>query len=123
MDRVRVMLVDDQPQFMAAMAAVVAETPGFLVVGQASTGEQCLRLSPALVPDLVLLDVNLPGLDGVEVAGRLLAGQAPPVVFLLSTYDEDVGERFVADSGASAYISKAVLAPDVLTRAWATASP
>ncbi len=115
------MLVDDQAQFMVAMAAVVAESPGFLVVGQASTGEQCLRVCSAVSPDLVLLDVNLPGLDGVEVARRLRAGDAPPVVFLLSTYDEDAGERFVADSGASAYISKALLAPDVLTRAWATA--
>jgi DNA-binding response OmpR family regulator len=118
---VRVMLVDDQAEFMEAMAAVVLETPGFLVVGQVGTGEQCLRVCSAGAPDLVLLDVNLPGLDGVEVARRLRAGQAPPVVFLLSTYDEDAGERFVADSGANAYISKALLAPDVLARACATA--
>ena len=65
---VRVLLVDDQPRYMSALAAVVGETDGFTVVGQAATGEECLRLTTTVGVDLVLLDVNLPDIDGVEVA-------------------------------------------------------
>nr|WP_306239335.1 response regulator transcription factor [Ornithinimicrobium cryptoxanthini] len=113
------MLVDDQPRYMHALVAVVGETAGFTVAGQAGTGEECLRLAPTLRVDLVLLDVNLPGMDGVEVARRLRGGDAPPVVVLLSTYDEEAGERFVVESGANAYVTKSAFAPELLTRMWA----
>jgi DNA-binding NarL/FixJ family response regulator len=117
---VRVFLVDDQPTFMQALVSVVAATPDFRMVGQAASGEECLRLSESVGVDLVLLDVNLPGMDGVEVARVLRARMAPPAVVLLSTYDQDAGERFVRESGANAYVTKSDLAPDVLTRIWAT---
>ena len=119
MDVVRVLLVDDQATFMHALASVVGETAGFTVVGEAATGEECLRLASEVGPDLVLLDVNLPVMDGVEVARRLRGGEAPPVVVLLSTYDEDVGERFVAESGANAYLTKSAFASDLLAQMWA----
>jgi DNA-binding response OmpR family regulator len=107
---------------MHALLAVVGETTGFAVVGQAATGQECLRLASQVGPDLVLLDVNLPDMDGVEVGRRLRAGHAPPVVVLLSTYDEDAGERFVVESGANAYVTKSAFAPDVLARTWARSS-
>ncbi len=119
MEVVRVLLVDDQRAFLRAMAAVVEETRGFLSVGAAVSGEECLLLAEALRPDLVLLDVNLPGIDGVETA-KLLGRQAVrPVVVLLSTYDEDAGERFVAESGAAAYLTKSALGSDRLQEIWA----
>jgi DNA-binding response OmpR family regulator len=116
---VRVLLVDDQPRYMSALAAVVGETHGFTVVGQAGTGEECLRLTTTVGVDLVLLDVNLPGIDGVEVARRLRGGDVPPVVVLLSTYDEDAGERFVVESGANAYVTKFSFGSDLLAQMWA----
>ena len=119
MDVVRVLLVDDQAPFMHALVSVVGESAGFMVVGEAATGEECLRLASEVGPDLVLLDVNLPVMDGVEVARRLRGGEAPPVVVLLSTYDEDVGERFVAESGANAYVTKSAFASDLLAQMWA----
>ncbi len=115
---VRVLLVDDQPRYMHALAAVVEETVNFTVVGQAGTGEECLRLAPTVGVDLVLLDVNLPDMDGVEVARRLRGGDAPPVVVLLSTYDEEAGERFVVESGANAYVTKSGFGSDLLARMW-----
>lgn len=122
MTAVRVLLVDDQGPFLQAMAAVVEETAGFEVVGEASSGEESLHAASELLPDLVLMDVNLPGIDGLEATRRLRGHQSPPVVLLLSTYDEDAGAHFVAESGAAAYVTKSTFGPDRLCEAWAAAS-
>ena len=113
---VRVLLVDDQAAFLRAMSSVVEETPGFEVVGEASSGEESILAAAELLPDLVLMDVNLPGIDGLEATRRLRGRTAPPVVLLLSTYDEDAGEHFVAESGAAAYVTKSAFGPDRLGR-------
>ena len=115
---IRVLVVDDQAPFRRAMASVVDETDGFVVVGQASSGEESLELGRELEPDLVLMDVNLPGIDGLEATRRLVASAHPPVVLLLSTYDDDEGEQFTAESGAIGYVTKSAFGPDRLTAAW-----
>jgi DNA-binding NarL/FixJ family response regulator len=113
---VRVLIVDDQEPFRRAMAAVVDATDGFTVVGSATTGEESLLASAELGPDLVLMDVNLPGIDGIEATRRLVAGPAAPVVVLLSTYDEDQVDA--AGCGAAAYVPKAAFGPDRLSAVW-----
>lgn len=100
------------------MATVVQETAGFVVVGQACSGEESLELARDLRPDLVLMDVNLPGIDGLQASRQLSATELRPVVLLLSTYDEDAAEQFVADSGAAGYVTKSAFGPDRLTAAW-----
>jgi CheY-like chemotaxis protein len=115
---VRVLVVDDVQAYLGAMVAVVAETPGFAVVAEASSGEDALVVATQSVPDLVLMDVHLPGIDGLEATRRLLLGACPPTVVLLSTYDDDAGRQFVAESGATAYVHKAVFGPDRLEQAW-----
>jgi DNA-binding NarL/FixJ family response regulator len=116
--RVRVVLVDDQEAFMHALVAVVDATRGFVVVGQAWTGEESLELTDELKPGLVLMDVNLPGIDGIEATRRLRERGAPPVVILLSTHDEDAGDLFVAQSGANAYVTKSDFGPKRLSQIW-----
>lgn len=113
---VRVLIVDDQEPFRRAMAAVVAASAGFVVVGSVTTGEDSLSAVAELGPDLVLMDVNLPGIDGVEATRRLVAGPEAPRVVLLSTYDED--QIDAAGCGAAAYIPKASFGPDRLSAAW-----
>jgi DNA-binding NarL/FixJ family response regulator len=120
---VRVLVVDDQLPFRRAMAAVVEETDGFEIVALAESGEESLELAAALRPDLVLMDVNLPGIDGLEATRRLLASDPPPVVLLLSTYDEEAGVGFVAESGAAGYVTKSAFGPDRLEAAWSAAAP
>jgi DNA-binding NarL/FixJ family response regulator len=117
---VRVLVVDDQEPFRRAMAAVVGATDGFVVVGATTTGEESLTAVAELAPDLVLMDVNLPGIDGIEATRRLHAGGDGPVVVLLSTYDEDQVDA--AGCGAASYIPKAAFGPDRLTAAWVGAS-
>jgi DNA-binding NarL/FixJ family response regulator len=119
---VRVLIVDDQEPFRRAMVAVVEATDGFDVVAEAASGEESLTAAGSHRPDLVLMDVNLPGIDGLEATRRLLAGPRPPVVLLLSTYDEDAGEGFVAESGAAGYVTKSAFGPDRLAAAWSAAS-
>jgi DNA-binding NarL/FixJ family response regulator len=119
---VRVLIVDDQGPFLRAMSAVIGETTGFAVAGEAASGEEAIVTVEALLPDLVLMDVNLPGMDGVEATRRLQERPSPPVVVLLSTYDEDAGARFMAECGAAAYVTKSAFGPDRLREAWAAAT-
>ena len=116
MTDVRVLIVDDQEPFRRAMGAVVEATDGFAVVGTATTGEESLAAVGELAPDLVLMDVNLPGIDGIEATRRISADPDGPVVVLLSTYDEDQVDA--AGCGATSYIPKAAFGPDRLTEAW-----
>jgi DNA-binding NarL/FixJ family response regulator len=116
-----VLVVDDQEPFRRAMAAVVEEADGFEVVGQAATGEESVLLAAVARPDLVLMDVNLPGMDGLEATRRMRRGEDRPAVLLLSTYDEDADDQFVAKSGADAYVTKSAFGVELLEEFWAAA--
>ena len=113
------LIVDDQEPFRVAMATIVEETDGFVVVGSATSAGESLTAAARLAPDLVLMDVNLPGMDGIEASRRLTGEPGGPVVVLLSTYDED--EFDLTGSGAAAYVAKAAFGPDRLSEAWGSA--
>jgi DNA-binding NarL/FixJ family response regulator len=119
MVQVRVLVVDDQEMFLRAMRAVVDATDGFVVVGEARSGEESLEAAAALAPQLVLMDVHLPGMDGVEATRVLTRAKDGPVVLLLSTYDADQVDA--TGSGAAAYLDKAGFGPDRLSAAWTAA--
>jgi DNA-binding NarL/FixJ family response regulator len=118
---VKVLIVDDQEPFREAARMVVDVTEGFEVVGEAETGEQGVDAARELRPDLVLMDVNLPGIEGPEATRRILAESPGVVVFLVSTYDPAEYEQKAAECGASAYIPKSTFGPDGLEAAWAAA--
>ena len=103
-----VLIVDDHPSFRAT-ARLVLEADGFTVVGEAETGTAAVRAAIDLRPDVVLLDVNLPDIDGFGVAERLSREAARPVIVLCSSRDAaDFGDR-VQRSGARGFVAKADL--------------
>ena len=123
LDTVRVLIVDDQAAFRSAARLVVEMAEGFEVVGEAETAEDGLSQLDELSPDLVLMDVNLPGMDGLEATRRIVAGQGPPVVLVLSTYSSGDYEDRAVDAGAAAFISKSDFDPFSLQAAWESAQP
>jgi DNA-binding NarL/FixJ family response regulator len=116
---VRVLVVDDQALFRRVMSAVVDETEGFVLVGRAESGEESIMAARALHPDLILMDVNLPGIDGMEATRRLREDTTTAAVVLLSTYDEDDWDGQAQECGAVAYVAKSAFGPDKLTTVWA----
>jgi DNA-binding NarL/FixJ family response regulator len=120
---VRVLIVDDQEPFRLAARMVVDATDGFDVVGEAETGESSVEMARELSPDLVLMDVNLPGINGLDATRQILSEPSHSViVLLLSTYEEEEYAPRAAECGAAAYIPKAVFGPDKLEAAWAAAN-
>lgn len=104
-----VLLVDDHDEFRAA-ARDVLESAGCVVVGEAADGETALRLARRLHPDAVLLDIQLPDLDGFEIAERLAAGPVPhPVVVLISSRSANSYRRRLARSEAAGFLVKSDL--------------
>jgi DNA-binding NarL/FixJ family response regulator len=113
------MVVDDQPAFRRAARAVIEATEGFEQVGDVASGPEALRDADELEPDLVLMDVSMPGMDGIEAARRLKDAHPGLVIVLVSLQDlKDVG-AVVPSCGAVAFVRKRELRPDTLRALWA----
>ena len=110
---VTVLIVDDHPSFRAS-ARTLLEAEGYEVVGEAEDGASAVRAAQALHPDLVLLDVQLPDLDGFEVADRLRELEDPPEVVLTSSRDGADYGRCIECCGARGFVPKADLSAAAL---------
>ena len=119
---VSVLIVDDQALFRRAAAAVVKITGGFEVAGEAESGEAAVELAKALAPQLILMDINMGGINGIEAARRITATVPEVVVVLLSTYQAADLPADAATSGAVAYVNKEEFGPQVLEDVWSRRS-
>ena len=120
---VTVIVVDDQPRFLKVATTVVERTPGFRVIGQANDGADAIAQVAALRPELVLMDINMPVMDGIESSRRITAGFPAVSVVLVSSYDRaDLPAEF-AGCGALGYLHKEELLPASLLELWASAGP
>jgi DNA-binding NarL/FixJ family response regulator len=120
-EEVRVLVVDDQAPFRLAAKATLARTPGFTLVGEAADGTEVVAAAAANGADLVLMDVNMPVMNGIEATQALLAARPGTVVFLCSTYAIAELPASAGTSGARAYINKEDLSPQLLAEHWARA--
>jgi two-component system invasion response regulator UvrY len=117
-ERICVLGVDDQAIFLDVAREVVAATPGFQWVGGAASGEEALAAVADLAPDLVLLDVRMPGMDGIEAAQRITRDHPDVVVVLISIEEAGAIGPAVEGSGASALVRKQEFGPKMLRRLW-----
>jgi DNA-binding NarL/FixJ family response regulator len=108
-----VLIVDDHAGYRAAARAVL-ESEGFEVVGEAPNGLEALEAVARLRPAIVLLDIGLPDIDGIEVSQRLTAGKGAPAVVLISSRDGHGCEGVFASCGARGFIPKAELSGDAI---------
>jgi DNA-binding NarL/FixJ family response regulator len=115
---VRVLTVDDQPLFRDAARAVIGAMDGFESVAEVPRGEDALALVPRLRPDLVLVDLSLPGIDGLETSRRLAGLEPHPLIILISADDDPVLRDSAASFGAVAFLSKQELRPRTLRALW-----
>lgn len=113
---VRLLVVDDHPVVRAGMVAVLSEEPDFDIVGEAGNGAEALALVPRVTPDVVLMDLRMPVLDGAAATRAIRDLAAPPEVLVLTTYDTDADIIAAVEAGARGYLLKDAR-PDVLADA------
>jgi two-component system, NarL family, invasion response regulator UvrY len=115
---VPVLIVDDQAPFRSVARTVVALASGFTVVAEAESGEEAIELAGEHHPGLVLMDINLPGINGIEATSRILAADESTRVILLSTYTQADLPADARTCGAAAYVHKEDMSPALLRQIW-----
>jgi two-component system, NarL family, invasion response regulator UvrY len=113
-----VLVVDDQAPFRLAAKAVVGQLSEFVVVAEAASGTEAITLADVHRPALILMDINMPDINGIEATRRIVSGHPDTVVILCSTYEFEDLPPGAADSGARAYLNKERLSTATLRRLW-----
>ena len=111
---VRILVADDHQIVRGGIVALLESTTDLEVVGQAANGIEAVRLSAELEPDLVLMDLRMPAMDGDEATARILAAQPTVRVLILTTYESDDGILSAIEAGASGYLLKAAPQEEIL---------
>ncbi|MEU6019212.1 response regulator transcription factor [Streptomyces sp. NPDC047515] len=111
---VRVVLADDQPLVRSGLRVLISDQPGLEVVGEAATGIEALQLVRDVSPDVVVMDIRMPGMDGIESTRRITAGPATTRVLVLTTFDEDDHVYGALRAGASGFVVKDMALDDIL---------
>src|SRR5580692_10877787 len=112
---IRVVLADDQPLVRAGLRVLIADTDDIEVTGEAATGAQAVRLARDAGPDVVMMDIRMPGMDGIEATRLIAAGETHARVLVLTTFDDDDYVYGALRAGASGFLVKDMALEDILT--------
>ena len=113
---VRVLIADDHQVVREGLQMILAESDGeIVVVGEASDGDEAVRLATAMQPDVVLMDLSMPRVDGLEATRRLREAGVPSRVLILTSFAEGEGVRDAVRAGVTGYLMKDVLKAELLT--------
>jgi DNA-binding NarL/FixJ family response regulator len=112
---VRVVLADDQPLVRTGLSMVIADTPDLTVVGEAGTGAEAVQLVRDLRPDVVVMDIRMPGMDGIEATRIITTGTETTRVVVLTTFDDDDYVYGALRAGASGFLVKDMALVEILT--------
>ena len=104
--RLRVLLADDHPVFRMGLKALLDSLPEMIVLGEASTGEDAVRLTTELQPDVVVMDLNMPGMDGVHATQHIVASHPQTAILVLTLSDDDESVFTAMRAGARGYLVK-----------------
>ena len=105
---VRVLLVDDQPLMLVGLGILIGDTDDLEVAGEAGDGREAVRLVRELRPDVVVMDIRMPGMDGIEATRQATAEPDPPKVLVLTTFDDDEYVYGALRAGASGFLLKSM---------------
>ena len=111
---IRVVLADDQPLVRSALQMVITDTADIDTVGEAGTGADAVRLAEALRPDVVVMDIRMPGMDGIEATRLITGGARPARVVVLTTFDDDEYVYSALRAGASGFLVKDMALDEIL---------
>ncbi|MET8682627.1 response regulator transcription factor [Streptomyces sp. NPDC004732] len=111
---IRVLLVDDQPLVRTALSMVITEAPDIEVAGEAASGDEAVRRCAELRPDVVVMDIRMPGTDGIEATRQITSGAAPAHVVILTTFDDDDYVYGALRAGAAGFLVKDMALDDIL---------
>ncbi|MEO3754808.1 response regulator transcription factor [Streptomyces sp. B6B3] len=111
---VRVVLADDQPLVRTALRMVIADAPDLTVVGEAGTGAEAVGVVEEARPDVVVMDIRMPDLDGIEATRRIVAGPSGTHVVVLTTFDDDEYVYGALRAGAAGFLVKDMALDDIL---------
>jgi DNA-binding NarL/FixJ family response regulator len=111
---IRVVLADDQPLVRAGLTALLSDTAGVDVVGEAATGAEAVRLTRELRPDVVVMDIRMPGMDGLDATRMITGGGSAAAVLMLTTFDTDDNVYQALRAGASGFLVKDMVLDEIV---------
>src|SRR5437868_1466878 len=122
MDRIRILIADDHPVFRYGLRALLQAEPATQSVGEATTGDEAVGLATSLQPDVILMDINMPGINGIEATRRILATNPYINILVLTLFDDDDSVFATMRAGARGYLLKGAEGDETLRAIHAVSS-